>query len=93
VITEGGKIERPNEHKPSNVVDLMDALRQSVKSGGGERREPRSHPRAAKKAGRSSAVTRRPVDGLLFQQPNGLPGLTLVTIIGTLLLMSLLGWW
>jgi DNA end-binding protein Ku len=52
---KGEKIERPKEHKPSNVVDLMEALRQSVK-GGGERRKPeRAHPRAAKKAGRSSA--------------------------------------
>jgi DNA end-binding protein Ku len=55
---KGEKIERPKESKPSNVVDLMDALRQSVKAerGGGERRKTtRSHARVAKKSGRSSA--------------------------------------
>ena len=34
---KGEKIERPKEHQPSNVVNLMDALRQSVKAGGGGR--------------------------------------------------------
>jgi DNA end-binding protein Ku len=58
---KGEKIERPKETKPSNVVDLMDALRQSVhaEKGGGERRKspPHSatHQRAAKKASRSGA--------------------------------------
>jgi DNA end-binding protein Ku len=52
---KGEKIVRPKEHKPSNVVDLMEALRQSVK-GGGERRKPaKTHARAAKKSGRSTA--------------------------------------
>ena len=31
----GEKIERPKERQPSNVINLMDALRQSVKSGSG----------------------------------------------------------
>jgi DNA end-binding protein Ku len=31
----GEKIERPKERAPSNVVSLMDALRQSVQSEGG----------------------------------------------------------
>ena len=38
---KGEKIERPKEGKPSDVVDLMEALRQSVsaeKGGGGDRR-------------------------------------------------------
>jgi len=54
---KGETIERPKERAPSNVVNLMEALRQSVKSGAGERRKPerKHHPRAAKKAGRSSA--------------------------------------
>jgi DNA end-binding protein Ku len=55
---KGEKIERPKESRPAKVVDLMEALRQSVKSGGsgGERRKPeRSHPRAARKSGRSTA--------------------------------------
>jgi DNA end-binding protein Ku len=54
---KGEKIERPKDRAPSNVVNLMDALRQSVKAeSGSERRKPeRAHPRAAKKSGRSSA--------------------------------------
>src|ERR1700704_1542351 len=42
---KGEKIERPTESKPSNVVDLMEALRQSVSAdkGGGERRKSASH--------------------------------------------------
>ena len=55
---KGEKIERPTESKPSNVVDLMEALRQSVgaeKDGGGRGKSPsRSHHRSAKKAGRST---------------------------------------
>ena len=53
---KGEKIERPKERGPSNVVNLMEALRQSVKSGG-ERRKPAraASPRASKKAGRSTA--------------------------------------
>ena len=31
---KGEKIERPKEREPSNVINLMDALRQSVKLGG-----------------------------------------------------------
>jgi len=59
---KGEKIERPKEHSPSNVVNLMEALRQSVAEGkgGGERRKSeRTHHRAAKKAGRSSARHRK----------------------------------
>jgi len=58
---KGEKIERPRETKPSNVVDLMEALRQSVhaEKGGGERRKSSSHSaphhRDAKKASRSGA--------------------------------------
>jgi DNA end-binding protein Ku len=59
---KGEKIEAPKERAPSNVVNLMDALRQSVKadgkgrSSGGARRAPaRSSARPAKKASRSSA--------------------------------------
>jgi len=38
------------------VVNLMDALRQSVQGGGGEREKPdRPHHRAAKKSSRSGA--------------------------------------
>jgi Ku protein len=62
---KGEKIERPKEAKPSNVVDLMEALRQSVsveKGGGGERRKSashRTHQRTAKKSGRTAARHRK----------------------------------
>jgi DNA end-binding protein Ku len=57
----GEKIERPKERAPSNVINLMEALRQSVQveKGGGARRktEKRAAPphRTAKKAPRSHA--------------------------------------
>jgi DNA end-binding protein Ku len=58
---KGEKVERPKERAPSNVVNLMDALRQSVQAerGGGERRKPATrdrshHRRALKKSGRSA---------------------------------------
>ena len=54
------------EEKPSNVVSLMDALKQSLKGGRGAGRKSRStarrqtsHRRPAKKAHRSSARTRK----------------------------------
>jgi DNA end-binding protein Ku len=53
---KGEKIEAPKERAPSNVINLMDALRQSVKAGGGSsarRAPPRSSARAAKKPARS----------------------------------------
>ena len=57
----GEKIEAPREPKPSNVVNLMDALRASVQADGGaggrrktERRAPAKH-RRPKKTARSSA--------------------------------------
>src|SRR3954469_4261427 len=58
---KGEKIERAPESKPSNVVDLMEALRQSVgaEKGAGDRRKSVSpggtHHRTAKKPGRTSA--------------------------------------
>jgi len=59
----GEAIERPKDTRPSNVVDLMGALRKSVSAekGGGasEHRKPASqgkaHPRAIKKTGRTAA--------------------------------------
>src|SRR3954471_1791162 len=62
---KGEKIERPKESKPSNVVDLMEALRQSVTAdkGAGERRKSSSHGtahhRAPKKASRNTARHRK----------------------------------
>jgi DNA end-binding protein Ku len=55
---KGEKIEAPKERAPSNVVNLMDALRQSVKADGKGRssagRAPaRSSARAPKKASRA----------------------------------------
>ena len=59
----GQKIEAPREREPSKVVNLMDALRRSVETErGGERRKPAraaGNPRAAKKAGRSSARAKK----------------------------------
>jgi Ku protein len=58
----GEKIERAEPKEPSNVVNLMDALRRSVKGDAApkERRKPARAPqRAPKKAGRSSARHRK----------------------------------
>jgi len=58
---KGEKIERPKESRPSNVIDLMEALRQSVsaKKGGGARRKSSAHGsrhhHAAKQSRRSTA--------------------------------------
>src|SRR3954470_18587913 len=57
----GEKIEAPKERAPSNVVDLMEALRQSVtgEKAGGELRKPpargTARRRSAKTAGRPGA--------------------------------------
>lgn len=60
---KGEKIERPKAPSKSNVVDLMDALRQSVKSDGGSARRKtapaKPSARAPKKSGRSSARHRK----------------------------------
>ena len=64
VIGKKQKGERSSDprSRSANVVNLMDAPRQSVKAeNGGERRKPtsRSHPREAKKAARSNARNRK----------------------------------
>jgi DNA end-binding protein Ku len=54
---KGEKIERPKETRPSNVVDLMEALRRSVgaeKGGGGER------PKSASHGGAHHRTTKKP---------------------------------
>ena len=58
---KGEKIERAQEPKRSNVIDLMDALRQSVKSqrGSGERRKPEKASARAPKRGRSNARNKK----------------------------------
>jgi DNA end-binding protein Ku len=45
----GKKIERPTERAPAKVINLMDALRRSVETGRGPKRQ-----RAAKKTGRTA---------------------------------------
>jgi DNA end-binding protein Ku len=59
----GEKIEAPRDREPSNVVNLMDALRRSVETErGGDRRKPAprvGNHRAPKKAGRSSARAKK----------------------------------
>jgi len=53
---KGVKIEAPKETATSNVINLMDALRQSVKDGrGGDRRKPARAQRRVKKARKSGA--------------------------------------
>ncbi len=52
---KGVKIEVPRETAPSNVINLMAALRQSVKEGRGGRHKPTGAQRRAKKARRSGA--------------------------------------
>jgi DNA end-binding protein Ku len=59
---KGETIEAPKERAPSNVIDLMDALRQSVKGKGkpSERRKPtRPRRRATKRSARSAAARHR----------------------------------
>jgi DNA end-binding protein Ku len=64
---KGEKIERPKETRPLNVVDLMEALRQSVSaekgSGAGQGRKSashgRAHHRAAKKSHRAATHHRK----------------------------------
>lgn len=51
----GQKIERPTEHAPAKVINLMDALRRSVETERREPARPATHRRAPKKASRSSA--------------------------------------
>lgn len=51
---KGEKIEATKERAPSNVVNLMDALRQSVKADGGRASTPR-RAQASRGAGRRSA--------------------------------------
>ncbi len=55
---KGEKIERPKEREPSNVINLMDALRQSVKGGGKS-----GGGKASASARRTPAGTRTPKNG------------------------------
>jgi DNA end-binding protein Ku len=62
---KGERLEHPAEPRPSNVVDLMEALRQSVSADrrGGSRRKSgsqgKAHRRPARKAARTPARHRR----------------------------------
>jgi DNA end-binding protein Ku len=59
---KGEKIERVKESGPSNVINLMDALRQSVKSGGGKTAgksaEKSTEKSAEKSAGKNGGARR-----------------------------------
>jgi DNA end-binding protein Ku len=60
--SHGEKIERPEKAEPSNVVNLMEALRASVegrKPATERRKSARPHHHPAKKGGRSSARHRK----------------------------------
>ena len=50
---KGEKIERPKEPAHGKVVNLMDALRQSVEGGGGRKKAAAHHRRESKRASRS----------------------------------------
>jgi DNA end-binding protein Ku len=53
---QGEKIERPRETRPPKVVNLMEALRQSVS---GERRKPASPSRAHRRTAKKTSTTAR----------------------------------
>jgi DNA end-binding protein Ku len=60
----GEKIEAPKERKPANVVNLMEALRQSIAAEGGAKGKPaarsvQERPAAKKKASKSGARHRK----------------------------------
>ncbi|WP_027524674.1 Ku protein [Bradyrhizobium sp. Ec3.3] len=56
----GKKIELPEpEERPSNVINLMDALKQSLKGRGRGRASARSHPRRSTSRHRSTRKTHR----------------------------------
>jgi hypothetical protein len=46
---EGKPIERPQEREPTNVVNLMDALRRSVEADSGKAKAEKSKPKRATK--------------------------------------------
>ena len=60
---KGETLARPSQPKQSNVVDLMEALRQSVKAGGGDGdtqpARPRARSRGSKKPPRSQTQRRK----------------------------------
>ncbi|WFU42958.1 Ku protein [Bradyrhizobium sp. CB82] len=57
----GKKIELPApEERPSNVINLMDALKQSLKGRGRGRASARSHPRRSTRRHRTTRKTHRP---------------------------------
>ena|SRR5215203_6174119 len=59
--SQGQKIEKVDHEEPTNVVNLMDALRKSVKGGGSgasEHRKP-ARSRTPKKAGRAKTRSRK----------------------------------
>jgi DNA end-binding protein Ku len=56
---KGEKIGRPKERAPSNVINLMDALRQSVKAGGGGGGARRTSSRSAPSQSASSRPSER----------------------------------
>ena len=57
--SHGEKIEPPERAEPSNVVNLMDALRASVRGDKSKDRRKSARTRAPKKAARSSARRRK----------------------------------
>jgi len=60
---QGERLARPSQPKQSNVINLMEALRQSVKAGSADSHaqpaQPRSRSRGSKKPARSHAQRRK----------------------------------
>jgi DNA end-binding protein Ku len=55
---KGEKIETPKESAPSNVVDLMEALRRSVKGAGARRNERRKRDTGRRLTSKKASTSR-----------------------------------
>jgi DNA end-binding protein Ku len=66
---KGEKIEQPKERAPSNVINLMDALRQSVKTGGGSGAKSGAKNAAKNAAKNGQGSARRPAPRATTRAP------------------------
>ena len=64
---KGEKIERPKEREPSNVIDLMDALKQSIKARRRPQRQQRRHPARPRRIERPRGEGQRQESGALVR--------------------------
>jgi DNA end-binding protein Ku len=56
---EGKPIERPEHPKPTNVVNLMEALRRSVEAGGASTSKAKAHAPARRTANEKTEPPKR----------------------------------